>query len=356
MNDHDRAIVVGIRRYADAGHDSGWISDLNGPDNDAAAVARWLRKKDGGGLPRSNVRVVRSADFPNPVKADGAGPDQRAVTAELNRIAELPTTAYKGQYIGRRLYIYVSGHGLVTQEDEAALITADATIGRPLNVLINSWLSYFYGQAHFEEYVLWVDTCATLQSDAFLQPCDRRRRVAQSPADSKRFIAFAAGFRKSAVENEMADGKWHGAFTYALLQGLQGAAAGEGENGEVTTESLRKYLINNMNSFMREEQRASSKVGQEPAFPATDTMSFGAPRATSKYKVTLRFPPEAVGRLATVSVDADSPVAADKLLRKPEWTVRLETGLYVASVPELNRYEPFEVTGGEADDAVVTVP
>ena len=35
------------------------------------------------------------------------------------------------------------------------------------------------------------------------------------------FGAYAAPVGLVAVENEMPDGQWHGAFTYALLEGLQ---------------------------------------------------------------------------------------------------------------------------------------
>ncbi len=62
MNAHDHAVVIGISRSADAGKEPAWIGNLNGPDNDAAAVAAWLRKPDGGGLPEANLSVISSAE------------------------------------------------------------------------------------------------------------------------------------------------------------------------------------------------------------------------------------------------------------------------------------------------------
>ena len=75
------AVVVGIRRDPDADADATrWITNLNGPDNDALAVAEWLRSPGGGGLPQDNVRVVCSRDFPDPFPGpDKVGPQQRAV-------------------------------------------------------------------------------------------------------------------------------------------------------------------------------------------------------------------------------------------------------------------------------------
>jgi hypothetical protein len=349
VNEHDQAIVVGIRRYADAADPSGWIGNLEGPDNDAEAVAAWLRNPDGGGLPHDNVRVIRSADVPDPFDEGGPAPDQRAVAEALNEIAELPRNAFEGQYAGRRLYVYVSGHGYAKQMDEAALVTAEATRGRPLNILITSWIEWFAAAGRFKEYVLWTDCCATRAPLAFLQPCDRAAETSPNAAASRRFIAYAAGFDKRAVENKMPDGKWHGAFTYALLKGLEGAAA-----GDVTSDTLRDYLRNNMKSFMRDDQR-TSVVAQEPAFGPTDPITFGAPPQKLRFGVTLRFPQEAVGKKATISVDASSPLVAETVLAAPEWKVELETGVYVAFVPDLNRYQAFGVTG-EQEDAVVTVP
>ena len=81
MNLHDRAVVIGIRRYVDATPDgASWVTNLNGPDNDADAVTEWLRQPDGGALPAANINTVRSADLPNPFPdKDSAGPQQGAV-------------------------------------------------------------------------------------------------------------------------------------------------------------------------------------------------------------------------------------------------------------------------------------
>jgi uncharacterized caspase-like protein len=343
VNPDDRAVVVGIRRYADANDPSGWIGDLNGPDNDAEAIAAWLTKPDGGGLPPDHVRVVRSADVPDPFPEGGVAPHQQAVENELNALAELPTTAVEGQYAGRRLYVYVSGHGYARHADEAALVTAEARKRRPLNVLVTSWVNWLYTAGRFKEYVLWVDCCATRTPLTFLKPCDRDEEVSPNAASSRRFMAFAAGFDKRAVENQMSDGKWHGVFTYALLQGLEGAAA-----GEVTSDSLRDYLRNNMKSFMRDDQRIPT-VAQEPAFGPADPISFGALAQKPTFPVTLRFPNDWIGSRVTISTSASSPLAAETVLREAEWTPQLEAGSYVAFVPELNRFQAFSVTGGGTD-------
>ena len=348
MNATDRAVVIGIRRYADAGDASGWISNLNGPDNDADAIAAWLRQPQGGGLPPENVRVVRSADLPDPFPNDRVGPQQQAVENELNALAELPTNAFAGQYAGRRLYVYVSGHGYATRPDEAALVTAEAKRRRPLNVLVSSWVEWLYMAARFEEFVLWVDCCATRTPLSFLKPCDRDPEVSPNVAGGRRFVACAAGFNQRAVENEI-DGVWHGVFTYALLQGLRGAAS-----GEVTSDSLRDYLINNMKSFMRAEQRTNSTVAKEPAFGHIDAIRFATPAQRPTFPVRLRFAQRCIGKRATISVNRTSPLAAETVLQAAEWKPKLQTGSYVVFVPELGLYQAFSITG-EGSDAVITI-
>lgn len=340
MNANDHAVVIGISRYADAGNEAEWIGNLKGPDNDAAAVAAWLRKADGGGLPKGNVSVICSAKEPNrPPK--GRAPEQGRIEQALNDLAKLSPTVYNNQYAGRRAYIYVSGHGIATQPDEAALVTAEAEHERPLNILITSWIEWLFTAGLFEELVLWVDCCAARTSGTYLKPCDRNRRVGPNGGTARRFIAYAAAFNKLAVERKMADGKWHGVFTWALLKGLEGAA-----KGDVTGNSLRNYLHSNMNSFLGPEERVAA-VSQDPVFGTTDEITFvSGPAARPKFTVTLRFPNECVGKEATISVDAASPLTAETKLKKADWVVALEAGTYVAFVPEEKIIHPFTVSGG----------
>jgi hypothetical protein len=346
MGDNDHAVVIGISRYADAGSEPSWIGNLNGPDNDAAAVAAWLTSPSGGGLPQDNVAVIRSADEPNR-PPHGSAPEQGRIEQALNRLAQLPPTAYENKYAGRRAYVYVSGHGIATQPEEAALVTAEAENDRPLNVLITSWIEWLFTAGTFEELVLWVDCCATQASLAFLKPCDRNHKVGPNAGTARRFVAYAAAFNKQAVEGEMSDGKWHGVFTWALLKGLEGATT-----GDVTSSSLRDYLHSNMSSFLSPEQRVAA-VSQDPVFGTTDELTFGSATAKPKFKVTLRFPIGCVGKQATISVDASSPLTAETTLQGVDWVVPLEAGTYVAFVPKENVVHPFTINGG--GDALVAI-
>jgi hypothetical protein len=336
--------VIGIRRYADKA--AGWVSDLEGPDNDAAAVADWLRLPGGGGLPAANVHVVCSATVPDPFPPTGAEPHQAGVIQVLDGLAQLPKNQVDGQYAGRRLYIYVSGHGWAQRRGQAALVTADATLSNPLNVLVSSWIDWMTYAAVFQELVLWADTCATRQALTFLQPCVLPEKMSANQPQVKLFTSFAAQLGLMAVENKMPDGRWHGAFTYALLQGLGGAAS-----GAVTSDSLRDYLRNKMQDFMSATQRGLGTVALEPAFGTIDPMEF-APLLTPTFPVTLTFPATAVGHRATIGTTRSDPPAAATVLGAQTWTVALQAGHYGVYVegPELSM--PFTVSGGGVDGAV----
>jgi uncharacterized caspase-like protein len=339
VNDHDWAVVIGIGQYADAQTQPPWITNLNGPANDAAAVAEWLKSRDGGALCDDHVCLICSAVTPG--GGGDAGPDQTTVAEAFDALTELPTNAYEGQYAGRRIYVYVSGHGMAAQRTDAAVITAEATRDNALNVLVTSWLDWLWYAARFKEYVLWVDTCATRPSPPItLYACDRPRRERSDAARGKRFEAFAAGYNYTAVEAEL-EGNWHGVFTHALLKGLRGATG-----TPVTTENLRKYLFNSMKSFMTPEQLKNPAVGHEPAFLTTDELVFAAPAEQSTFATTLQFPQTCVGKRATIIVNQASPSVATTILQEAEWTLQLPVGVYVAFVPELSFVLPFQVTGG----------
>jgi len=347
VNPNDHAIVIAIRRYADVG--AGWITELQGPDNDATAVATWLKSPEGGGLLDDNVRVVWAAEAPEKLVGADAIPDQKSVISALDEVAQLPRDRYEHQYAGRRLYVYISGHGWAREPDEAALVTAEATKANPLNVLVTSWTRWMHKAAIFRELVLWADTCATRAPPVALRPCVLDESVSANLRKVRVFEGFAAPLGQRAVEAKMPDGKWHGAFTYALLEGLKGAAP-----SPVTSDTLRGYLHNATKEFIAAEDRKRKTVAQEPAFGRTDEIVFATPPRAA-FPVTLPFAPECLGRRIAVATSRTSAPVAETVLQDPEWNIELEAGVWGAFVDGSETTKLFEVAGGGAD-GVVTVP
>lgn len=343
MSADDYAVVIGVRRYRPT--TPPWLGELNAPDDDAGAIAEWLTRRTGGGLPDSNVTMIRSADFPPERKM---APLQHEIEGAFADLATLDRSRFEGKHSGRRLYVYVSGHGFAENVADATLICADAGPRRPLNVVITSWVNWFYTACRFKEYVVWADCCRTRLPIATPKYCDLVPEYCDDPDSGKQFIAFAASYKKLAVENKF-NGKWQGVFTYGLLQALNGAAV-----GELTTKSIADYLRENMASFLSDDQKRSSSVAKAPKIVEDDPITFSSPPTRPTFPVTLSFPPACIGKQAKVAVNNSSPPVAETQLDAPDWILRLETGIWCAFVPDKGLVQPFEIKG-DGSNAVVTI-
>lgn len=344
VNPDDHALVVGIRRYL--GTATGWPHDLLGPDNDAADVAKWLSDPDGGGLPTDNVHVIRSAEAPDPFVGGRGLPGQAEVVAALREMVALPRN-YKDQgnraFGGRRLYIFVSGHGWATKREQAALVTAEAIRERAPNVDVTSWADYLAEAGAFKEIILWCDACATRTEPTLVEGTPAAFGLSPvhhpSAAHVRIFEGFAAGIGLRAVENQMEDGAWHGAFTWALLKALKGQA-----RTPVTTETLCEYLRNAMMKFQSPVDQERRGVAHEPAFGSRDPITFATPRRQT-VRVTITFPDACVGQVATIGQGRNAPPTATDTLTETTWSISLEPGLYHVGVSSRNVSALFEALG-----------
>jgi hypothetical protein len=111
--------VVGITDYPTLGDPP--PPALHASDKDAQAIVQWLVDPAGGGLDPTHVREIRTSMFP-----PGSGPaPARAETLKafnwLHTIASENAKNGRRFKIGRRLYIYMSGHGFSPGEYQAAL-------------------------------------------------------------------------------------------------------------------------------------------------------------------------------------------------------------------------------------------
>jgi len=339
--DH-HAIVVGLKRYPGLGETPQTSADLKGPENDADAMVAWLTSAVGGDVPRANVSIIKSSDFPEAATSIDAAPTRDQIEKafmKLDAIASENLARGLGSRVGRRLYIYMSGHGFSPRRNHGCLFTANATSRYGAHVYPSSWLEWFQDAAYFDEYVLWMDCCmnriSTLPlSVAPLQPLNRR-----SPAGPA-FIAFAAQRPLKAVERLFSDdNKVHGVFTSTLLEGLQGAAVDA--NGRVAGRGLADWLRNALKTRMDKADLDDPDVADEPEISREDGIIFARGIAPKTYPVELSFPAAACGaearvwssrplRSETVQVDADSK------------TLSLGPGLYVVDVPSKGLRQGFD--------------
>ena len=118
-NPDHHAIIVGIAYYPGLLNDEGQPSDLDGPVIDATAIRDWLVDADGGGLAGKNVTLITSTKR---VKRARSAKPTLATIQQAFRDLQAKTRKRPG----RRLYVYMSGHGFAPDADEGALYRPNA--------------------------------------------------------------------------------------------------------------------------------------------------------------------------------------------------------------------------------------
>jgi Caspase domain len=361
---NDWAIVVGIRRYPGLG-------DLNGPENDASAFYDWVMSATGGGVPPAQAWPLLSSNFPTVTTAIDASPNDHEVQKLFEKLDDC--TEKKRQegelQLGRRLYLYFSGHGCATTYEDSALITANATRRRIYHVPGKCWADYFFRAGYFREIALFMDCCR-----------ERQERVAQNiPSwvskdlpdvvdQSRRFYGFGAKWSRMAREKEYPPGSGltRGIFTLALLDGLSGAAydaatqfydlATNKLRAQVTAASLGNFLYNNMRNYLSDQDLADPLIAKEPdlvydrdggrafVFNTVDVPLF---------PVAIELPMEAGGKLLEIRGEKFQVVKSEAA-RAPVHRVELSRGNYEVRVKDVHLETLFQLTGVMGKNYVVS--
>lgn len=214
----DFALLIGIDDYA--GND---FSRLKGAKNDAQAFAEWLKTK-------ANVKTYLLLSKPQ-------SPRRSDVVDQVQQLIDL---SKKGNRIGRRLYIFLAGHGVSPDVDEIGLVMADANDDRPSYYPGRMLMNLFRGRGLFDEIVLCMDCCRDYDLELEPPTLEFKRRFDSGLAGRVRAaILFATEFGKKSRERKF-NKKMHGIFSQAVLTGLQGAAADSA--GRVTGAGLKRHV------------------------------------------------------------------------------------------------------------------
>lgn len=332
----DYALIVGIDRYPRLG-DSGSALHLNGPANDADRMEAWFRSQ--------KIEVL--ANLKHAMDGATARPTQADIDNELKEILEKSKDRRErgqGPLVGQRLYIYLSGHGFSPARRRGCIFTSDASGVFAAHVQISSWIEVLIEAGCFREFVLWMDCCMNRYSQLRLhEPSAYTQSVGEVPGGV--FLAFAAQRPLRAVQVPIPEdgGTYHGAFTWALLEGLAGAAADA--NGLVTSRSLGDWLRNAQAHYIPREDLASMQVSREPDIDEDAKLVFVRGVTPKTYPVRLSFPRELAG--ATVRLWSGRPPQSEERQVRPDGTLQLclRPGLYLVEVPEGEIRQGFEVIG-----------
>ncbi len=155
MGKDDYAVVIGIRTYPS-------MSPLEGPCRDAQDFYEWLRKSNGGDVPEPNVKMLITDQFQDPDETEHPLTDEIHLLFK-DFVQHGHMAHMSGQSLGRRLYIYMAGHGFSEVGDgtQAALYAANASPSFAFNVAGTKYAEWFRRNAVFEEIVLVMDCCRT---------------------------------------------------------------------------------------------------------------------------------------------------------------------------------------------------
>jgi hypothetical protein len=340
-NPSDRALVVGISRYIGLRDEAGNPSVLLGPVTDAKSIFSWLVDPLGGGLDQANIELIHSGQFAASSDPGTSGPAYQAVIAALKKIMDRTKDVQ-----GRRLYVYMSGHGFAPDVDRGALFTAECEDPSYPNVYATGWLNWFRAQQRFKEFVLWMDCCFDSMDSVPVEAPPVRTTPLVGPA-GPRFIGLAAQTGMRALECPIPQDRneVHGVFTWTLLTGLRGAAVDKATN-LVTGESLRAYLLNAMKDFIPADRRTAREISTAPnvlSDPPAPGVVFGTQRVAPKFNVRLNVPaPD--GDHVTVWSGMPPQIISTATVTGGAANVSLEPGVYAAEAASQALRAGFEVT------------
>ena len=213
------AIVVGIDEYDAPG------MRLSASVSDACRFRDWVIKPDGGGVAESNVRLLLS---PSGDSDHDSTTGVRAATKDniVTAIDEVVVAAAADKQ-PERLYFYFAGHGItarVANRDESALVTPGFDKLHPDHSLAVRSIAEYFETTSFADQFLFIDACRNIpwadrEFEVGRWPVPRRRDPGAPP--TQQFILYATAPGHTADEVGW-PGEATGAFTSALLEGLQG--------------------------------------------------------------------------------------------------------------------------------------
>jgi hypothetical protein len=250
---HDFALVFGIAKYPTFGEE-GTGSDLGGPVNDAMEVTRWLSEEVG--VPCENIRCVTSSGEGDCKVLNGAleipynsNPPRPRVGDIASPFADLIARSANitggPRNLGRRLWIYMAGHGMspAASMEEVCIFPANANWRAVIeNFSATQWADGVARCEPFDEIILWMDCCqrAGYSLKTYGPPIvDQQFR--DTPA--KRFYLGAVSHGGIAYEapDPLPNGPVRGLFTKTLLSALRGGVQ-LSRTGYVTGKALRDFF------------------------------------------------------------------------------------------------------------------
>jgi hypothetical protein len=341
MADDDYAIAAGITFYPSLGN-------LNGPENDAVLFHQWLVDRQGGCLPASNVQLVLSSEHFDPAENDPykARPTTEEVDAAFGRLVEEGIES--GGHLGRRLYIFLAGHGFGPDVEEAALLMANASKLRTgHHVPGRRYANWFRTAAMFDEIVLFMDTCRDDYRRAPLRLPPWVEIRSPQAARVRYFYGFATRWSRKARERILLEtGLVNGVFTTALVAALRNSPADP--NGQITGSSVASYVYNYLPRLVDEDEYQEPEFDYDKQFDFVFTTRL-EPALT---RLRLHFTTPDPAHSAEI-LDHSFQTVASLAPLVPIWEIALPPGRYMVIRSGSGTRKVIDVIGTEVIDETI---
>jgi hypothetical protein len=341
----DYAIVVGINRYPA-------FPKLQGPETDATLFHDWLISPTGGMMRSENAKLILSSKF-EPESGDPfyARPALTDFTNEFDRLRALAYEATSPQYrVGRRLYLFLSGHGITPAGapspnlDDAALLMANASS----NALNNSlpghpYAEWFRNAGAFDEIVLLMDCCRNLENNVFPNGPTPALVNAERKDQVRRFYAAATELDAASWEQELGSPKApHGVFSFVLMQGLQDEAVCDSE-GRLSGSRLKEHIETSIKDI-----RPDQVARIYPPPERDNEIVFVKKRRVFKPNLKVLFGAGMTGKIVKLVDGANyhAPPEPHQITGEP-WELKKPSGFYKLEVDGGPSKGPWELKGSQ---------
>lgn len=328
----DYAIVVGINRYPA-------FTSLQGPEADALRFRNWLVSPTGGMVAMNHVRTIFSSDYSDP-DPDDISTWQPALDDLKLAFRKYSDQAYDNEKnkgssrVGRRLYIFLSGHGITPAKaasnflDDAALLSAGASQTAPgEHILGHSWAGWFHNAAAFDEIILLMDCCRDLKNNVIPVPCTLLPLINDRRDEVRLFYAVATELDSKSWEQDFGSPpERHGVFSYALMQALQSETLSDSE-GRLTGSLVAQYL---------DDQVPKLRGDQKPKimFDSLRDIVLVQKRRSFKPNLRVKFDPSCAGQEVQLFLGNNlSFPFSSHVANGEDWKLRVERGIHKLTIP-----------------------
>lgn len=247
------AVIIGINDYWEAPR------NLKGAVNDAMRMLEWLLNAIECHVPAENIFLLTR---PRPANIPVGVNYRDAIADELLKLIPALGKISDEQDVDR-LFFYFAGHGITNFEgggDEQCLVMADFTPDLTNKALKFNAIKDFFKKTNFREQFFFIDACRNLllwpyEFETGSTTIKRKGNIKQQTVDQ--FILNSTAPHSKAWEGLLKPtdkpGQERGAFTGALLDGLNGDGAAKiYDNNEneylVKKEGLFDYVINKIDA------------------------------------------------------------------------------------------------------------